>query len=178
MLKELEQECIRRKIPILKRKKAEWLLQKIQQLKPQRILELGTAIGYSGIILASQGAELTTIEINPKAAEESMINFKKNNITAKVLIGDGVNIIKEIKEQFDLIFIDFNLTSYNKILENCITLTKQNGFIIADNINLIVKRKTTTKHCQDFKEAILHHKKLNTEIINIEDGISISQKIS
>src|SRR3989344_3029259 len=147
-LQELEQESILRGIPIVGREKGFWLLQKIQEIKPQKILELGTANGYSGIILGSQKGELTTIEINEKIAAEA----------------------EEKKEFFDLIFIDFAKRKYLTVLEDCITLVKRNGFIIADNI--------TMEGCQDFKEAVLTHPKLKTEIINIKDGLSCSEKMS
>ena len=179
-LSELEQNCLARAIPIISKEKAKLLLKKIQQLKPKRILELGTAIGYSGIILGSEGAELTTIELNPRAAEEAVINFAKFNINAQIIIGDGVEIVKDLvknKQSYDLIFIDFYLQGYHFVLEDCIKLLKDNGVIIADNVNLEVQRKDKIINCQDFKKAILNHPQLKTEIIEIGDGISISQKV-
>ena len=101
-LKQLEQESIARGIPILGSKKGAWLLQKIQQVKPQQILELGTANGYSGCILGSAGAELTTIEVNAIIAEEARQNFKKYGIKAQVLMGDAVEITKRLAEHGSL----------------------------------------------------------------------------
>ncbi|MEW5896345.1 MAG: methyltransferase domain-containing protein [Nanoarchaeota archaeon] len=177
-LKLLEQQSIKRGIPILNKEKSIWLLKKIKELRPQKILELGTANGYSGIILGSEGAELTTIEINEKIAEEAKENFVKFAIKAEVIVGDGVEIAKkeivkklrkEKKEYYDLIFIDFSKRDYIKVLEDCIELTKKNGFIIADNVNM--------EKCKEFKDAILNHPQLKTEIIEIKDGISCSEKI-
>src|SRR3989338_2388873 len=106
-LQPLEQESLIRGIPILGSKKGAWLLQKIQQTKPQQVLELGTANGYSGCILGSEGAELTTIEVNSVIAEEARDNFKRYNIKAKVLVSDGVEILKRIaaekQEYYDII---------------------------------------------------------------------------
>ena len=173
-LQELEQESILRGIPIVGREKGFWLLQKIQEIKPQKILELGTANGYSGIILGSQKGELTTIEINEKIAAEAKENFRGFGINAHVIVGDGVVEVQKLaekkKEFFDLIFIDFAKRKYLTVLEDCITLVKRNSFIIADNI--------TMEGCQDFKEAVLTHPKLKTEIINIKDGLSCSEKMS
>ena len=169
-LRELEQESISKGIPIIGEEKGKWLLEKVKQHQPKRILELGTANGYSGCILGSEGGELTTIEIDGKIAEEAMINFGKHNVNAKVLIGDGVKITKELAingDKFDLIFIDFALNQYIEVLEDCIKLTKPNAVIIVDNINLEVKQR----NCQDFKEAILNHPNLKSEIINIKDGL-------
>ena len=89
-LQPLEQESIARGIPILGSKKGAWLLQKVQEIKPQRILELGTANGYSGCILGSEGAELTSIDVNAIIAEEARQNFRKYGIKAQVFVGDGV----------------------------------------------------------------------------------------
>ena len=169
----LEQESIARGIPILGSKKGAWLLQKVQELKPQRILELGTANGYSGCILGSGGAELTTIEVNVIIAEEARQNFKRYGIKAQVLLGDGVEITKRLttekSEYYDLIFIDFAKSKYLTILEDCIKMVRKGGFIIADNI--------TMDGCQDYKEAVLHHPQLKTELIPIKDGLSCSTKV-
>ena len=74
-LQVLERESIARGIPIIGSKKGSWLLQKVRETKPARILELGTANGYSGCILGSEGAELTTIEVNALIADEARNNF-------------------------------------------------------------------------------------------------------
>ncbi len=171
-LQSLEQESIARGIPIIGSKKGAWLLQKVQQTKPQRVLELGTANGYSGCLLGSEGAELTTIEVNAIIAEEARQNFKRYNIKAKVLVGDAVEITKrlakETPEDYDLIFIDFAKKKYIEVLEPSIKLVKNDGFIIADNI--------TMDDCLNFKEAVLNHPQLKTELIPIKDGLSCSTK--
>ncbi|MDP4012148.1 MAG: class I SAM-dependent methyltransferase, partial [Candidatus Nanoarchaeia archaeon] len=131
-----------------------------------KILELGTANGYSGIILGSEGAELTTIELNSEIAEEAKTNFKEYKIKAKVIIGDAVEEIKNLNENFDLIFIDFAKRKYIEVLEIAIGLLNKKGVIVADNI--------TMEGCQDFKKAVINHHKLKTEIINIKDGLSYS----
>lgn len=172
-LQPLEQESIARAIPILGSKKGAWLLQKVQEIKPTTILELGTANGYSGCILGSTGAELTTIEVNAIIAEEARQNFKKYRTKAQVLLGDAVEIVKRlVKEKsdyYDLIFIDFAKHKYITVSEDCIKLVKKGGFIIADNI--------TMDGCQDYQEAVLEHPQLKTKLIPIKDGLSCSEKV-
>ncbi len=172
-LSDLEKESIKRGIPIIGREKGMWLWQKIEEHKPADILELGTANGYSGSILGSEGGELLTIEINEEIAEEAMRNLSKLDINARIIMGDGVEIVNKFalknKDIFDLIFIDFHKKGYFKVLEACITLVKKGGYIIADNI--------TFDACQDFKQAVLSHPQLETEIIPIKDGLSCSRKI-
>ncbi|HLD80177.1 MAG TPA: class I SAM-dependent methyltransferase [Candidatus Nanoarchaeia archaeon] len=172
-LQPLEQESIARGIPILGSKKGAWLLEKIKETQPKQILELGTANGYSGCILGSEGAELTTIDVNAIIAEEARENFKQYGIKAQVFVGDGVEVVKRLvkekQDYYDLIFIDFAKNKYIAVLENCLTLVKKGGFIIADNI--------TMDGCQDYQEAVLKHPQLKTELIPIRDGLSCSRKI-
>ena len=165
-LKKLEKESIKRGIPIIGKEKREFLLNMVKKEKPKTILELGTANGYSGIILGSEGGKLVTIELAEKSAEEAKENFKKFKINAKVILGDAVKVIKNLNDKFDLIFIDFAKRDYIDVLEDCIRLTDKT--IIADNINV--------EDCKEFKETILKDKRLKTEIIDIKDGLSYSRK--
>lgn len=168
-LSELEQKSLGRRIPIIGSKKGAWLLEKIKELQPEKILELGTANGYSGIILGSEKANLTTIEIDPEIAEEAKQNFEKFNVKSKIIIGDVVDKIKTLDCCFDLIFIDFAKRKYLEVLDDCLRLLKEGGHLIADNI--------TMEGCQDFREAVMNHPRLKTEIIDIKDGLSFSVKV-
>lgn len=172
-LKQLEKESIEREIPILGSLKGKFLLEKIKEIKPKNILELGTANGYSGIILGSEGGKLTTVEINPELAKEAKENFKRFKINAEVVVGDGVEFVRNIslknKEYFDLIFIDFAKRDYVKVLEGCVKLVKENGYIIADNMSF--------DGCQDYKKDVLKHPLLKTEVVKIADWMSLSKKI-
>lgn len=171
-LRELEKNALSRNIPILGSEKGLWLLNKIKEFRPRKILELGTAIGYSGIILASQGAELVSVEQDPHSAEGAKENFKIFNINANVVVGDAVEEVKKLVAQnkkFDLIFIDFAKSRYFDVLEDCLYLTNTKGLIIADNITMFT--------CQNYKKAVLEDPRLHTEIIAIKDGLSVSEKI-
>lgn len=168
-LEQLEEESIARGIPIIGSEKGEWLLEQIQKIQPKEILELGTANGYSGIILASEGGNLTTVEKDKKISVEAQKNFSMFGINVRTILGDGEDMMKFFDdESFDLVFIDFAKKKYMKVLEEVIRVTKPKGWIIADNI--------TMQDCKDFREAIEKHTKLKTEIIEIKDGLSISQK--
>ncbi|HLC90316.1 MAG TPA: class I SAM-dependent methyltransferase [Candidatus Nanoarchaeia archaeon] len=171
-LKSLEQESIARRIPIIGSAKGTWLLQQVQKYKPKKILELGTANGYSGCILGSEGAEVTTIDIDGHITEEAKRNYALFNIKATIIIQDGVEAVKDMaavrKDYFDMIFIDFHKTGYFQVLEDCLRLLKPKGIMIADNI--------TFPGCQDFRQAVLTDPRLETIIIDIRDGLSFSQK--
>jgi predicted O-methyltransferase YrrM len=172
-LKELEKKSITVGIPIIGPNKGKWLYDKIVELKPKNILEIGTATGYSGIILGHLGANLTTIDQDKKAQAEAKKNFDEFKINSEIINGNGVEEVKKLSKEksnvFDLIFIDFAKKRYIDVLEYCIDLVKVNGYIIADNIDL--------DGCQNFKTAVMNHPKLNTEIIDIEDELSCSEKI-
>ncbi|PIN80107.1 hypothetical protein COV11_04685 [Candidatus Woesearchaeota archaeon CG10_big_fil_rev_8_21_14_0_10_30_7] len=167
-LEKLEQESISRGIPIIGSEKGKVLELFVNLLKPKKILEIGTANGYSGIILGIQGAKLITLELDSKIAKEAERNFQKFNINAKIIIGDALETIKKINEQFDLIFLDFYKKGYNKILPTLLKLLKTKSVLIADNI--------TFEGCQDFKKTILNNPQLTTIIIPIKDGLAISVK--
>ncbi len=165
-LNSLEEISRRRRIPIIGREKGNWLLGKIKELRPRKILELGTANGYSGVILGSEGSSLTTVELDPRMAKEAEENFLKYNTQAKVIVGDGVKVIKELQGKFDLIFLDFAKKKYLVVLDDCLRLLNKKGCLIADNINM--------EKCQNFKEEILKNPRLKTEIVKIGDGLSFS----
>lgn len=174
-LRLLEQESVARGIPIVGAKKGRWLYDKVQEWKPERVLELGTANGYSGCILGSAGAELLTIELDPLIVQEATKNFSFFHVGGKVLVGDAVveveKLVKDVKyhKSFDLIFIDFAKKKYLSVLENCITLLKTGGYIVADNITFL--------GCRDYKKRVQEHPQLETEIVLFGiDGFAVSQK--
>ena len=170
-LKSLESESLARGIPIIGCEKAEWLLSKIEELRPEQVLELGTANGYSGLVLGSLGANLLTVELDKKIASEAVQNFKNFNIDAKVVVADGVAVVCDLVDKnqlFDLIFVDFAKKKYVNVFNSCLKLLRVGGFLIADNINFL--------GCKDFKNLVVSSKFLDTQLIDIKDGLSFSKK--
>lgn len=175
LLQDLENQSIFKGIPIVGREKGTWLADKVREIQPELVLELGTANGYSGIILGSEGAELITIEINLEIAEEARNNFTQFSVNAKIIVGDAVQEVQKLMQNktnvgsFDIIFIDFAKDKYIEVLDNCLKLVRKNGFIVADNIQM--------EGCHDFKMAVLKHPQLKTELVRIKDGLSCSEKV-
>ena len=172
----LEQESIARGIPIVGAKKGKWLYDHIQIIQAQKILELGSANGYSGCILGSTGAELVTIELDPIIAREAVKNLAFYHIKARVLAGDAVAEVEKLARDqknhhtFDFIFIDFAKKKYLSVLENCISLLTVGGYIVADNILFA--------GCANYKKRVQEHSQLQTELILFGlDGFAVSQKI-
>jgi len=169
-LKSLEEESRKRGIPIIGCVKGQWLYERVLELRPKKVLELGTANGYSGLILTDLGAELVTIEQDYGIAQEAHRNFAeygRRNIN--VINGDANQVVKDLEGEFDLIYIDHVKSSYLKVLGECIRLCRKGGVIIADNISF--------EGCRDFKEKVKEDSRLETEIVDIGDGLSLSVKL-
>ncbi len=166
-LEEIKEESERRDIPVLGRKKGEYLLKTVFEEKPDKVLEIGTAIGYSGIILGSAGAELTTIDKNKREAKEAVSNFAEFNIKAKVVTGRGEEVVKFLDDDYNLVFLDFEKNLYEDVLEDCIRLCKEGGLIIADNAKM--------EKCSDYLEKVQNHPRLETRVVDIGDGLAESR---
>lgn len=186
-------------VPIVRTKSHSILENLIKKNNPQNILEIGTAIGYSGIImLKSSSAKLVTIEHNKNYVKLAKNNFKKFKVNKRVriLIGDCHVKIAEMvvdnkyKDFFDFIFLDGPKAQYSLLLENLIYLLKPNGTLVVDNVLFRgyttneqiapTKRfKTIIKRLNDFIDMCKNHKELyNVKLIDTEDGILYAKKIS
>ncbi|GBC75526.1 Putative O-methyltransferase [archaeon HR06] len=142
-------------------------------LKPRRILELGTAIGYSTLIMAKAvkgRGKILTVERDYRLAQKAKDNFKKVGLNRKIeiIVGEAVEEIKRIKGRFDLIFLDIEKKDYYDVLEDCIKLLKRGGVLVADNV--------LWDELKDFRSIIMNHPKLESLILEVKDGMSISVK--
>ncbi|AEB76216.1 O-methyltransferase [Clostridium botulinum] len=191
ILKELKEFAIKEQVPIVQDEVANFLKFMVLSNKPKKILELGTAIGYSSILMnmACNGqCEITTIE-----RDENMISIAKNNIVKygfndkiKILQGDCLEILPTIDEQFDLIFMDAGKGHYNHFLPHCMRMLKKDGMIIADNVlfrgmvasdDLVKRRKITiVKRMRSYLEMVSSDENLITSVIPMGDGIAITTR--
>ena len=163
----IETEQKRRGVPLIGKEKGKFIFEILKNKKPKKILELGTGEGYSGIILGSTGAELTTIDWNKNRIDKSKKNFAKFGMNVTLIEGDCIEKIKILNEKYDIIFMDFTKKNYKTILEDCIKLLKRDGIIIADNVKMIKTKK--------FHDMITGDKRFFTKIIEIGDGLSVSK---
>ncbi|MCF8068444.1 MAG: O-methyltransferase [Desulfobacterales bacterium] len=121
----------------------------------KRILEIGTAIGYSGIFFAEAckitDGKLTTIEMNPAHADRAADNFKKSGLSdfTEVLNGDARDILNGMAESFDMVFLDIDKVTYIDLLEPCHKILKNNGLMITDNVAF--------KESDEFNQALKAH---------------------
>lgn len=189
ILKEIEEDAIKNHIPIVHKEVAALLKVITKASNVKKVLEVGTAIGYSTILLcqaAGKGGHVTTIERDNERVQEAIKNIDRVNLSKNIQIieGDAQEVLKFLDQQYDLIFLDGAKGHYKDMLMDCINLLKNGGLLISDNIlfkgmvandELVIRRKRTiVNRMRDYLSYICNHPQLDTSIIPIGDGVAIS----
>jgi predicted O-methyltransferase YrrM len=155
----------------------------------EKVLEVGSAIGYSAIAMAKCGAHVTTIERDDKMLTQLYANLKKYGFEDKVTVvaGDALDVLKELTGEFDMVFLDAAKGHYMNFLPHCMRLIKTGGILVSDNIlykgmvatdELAIRRKVTIiRRMREYLTHICNHSGLITSIVPIGDGCAISYKI-
>ena len=188
----IEKFAIENKIPILLTESRTFLKEIIKIRKPQNILEIGTAIGYSGclMLLNSSESKLTTIEKDSNMVEIAEHNFKCCDLIDRVSIlnGDATEIIKSLPNKYDFIFLDGPKSQYIHQLPFLLNILNERGLILADNIcfkGLVFSKndlpknnryKTIVKNLRKFIDDVRNNPSLKYEIFEIGDGLITIQK--
>lgn len=155
LLMELEAEARFEAIPIVGPVAGELLFLLVTAMRADKILELGTATGYSTIYLASacssSKARVVSIEKNPKLAERVQINFQKAGLNDRIEIrlGDARDELMKMKGPFDLIFMDIDKADYASVLRQCRRLLRKGGLLVIDNVGFV--------ESDGFNQAIFNH---------------------
>lgn len=139
LILELEEFAKIHNVPIVTKEVAKYLEFMIKTNKVKNVLEVGTAIGYSGILMArlieKNGGVLTTIEIDEERFNQAKENFAKANLTnVKMILGDATEEIEKLNDNFDFIFIDASKGQYKKFFEDSYKMLNENGIVFIDNI--------------------------------------------
>lgn len=180
----------KREIPVSDRETLTFLQTLLSALRPENILELGTAVGVSAaaMLSACENARITTVEKDKNFALEARQNFEKLNISTKVTLieGDAGEVIKELRGQFDFIFLDSAKVQYVKYLPHLKRLLKSGGTLLADDVLLYgyvtgeeetpKKRKMLVEHIKEYIREVTSDTELNTVIINLGNGLAMSVK--
>lgn len=177
-------------VPIIKHEMEQFLTFMVTFHRPLRILEIGTAIGYSGIVMlsaADKGCHLTTLELSEAMAAQATDNFEKFGFRKQVTLipGDATQTIKTLKTPYDLIFMDAAKGQYRAYYEDALRLLKSGGLLIADNIlqdGLLAKsryaipRRQRTIHgrMREFVKLLMEHPELTTTTQAIADGVCVA----
>jgi len=157
-------------------------------IKPKKVLEIGTYTGYSALCIAEgldKNGIIHTIDINEELKEIQNKYFKKSGFENQIHqhIGNALDIIPNIKDSFDLIFIDADKENYDKYFDLVIDKIVSGGVLISDNVlwsGKVLNNKNKdliTQKLIEFNQLVKKDKRLDTIILPIRDGISISRKI-
>src|SRR5699024_10192005 len=193
-IKELEEAAEENNVPIMDSISIDFMLNMIRIHRPARILEIGTAIGYSALRMqdANPAAKITTIEKAEDRYKEAINNInhlqKSRNIT--VHLGDALEVIRELhvrKETFDFIFLDAAKGKYMEFFELVHPMLERGGIIVTDNVlfrgyvanpELAPKRfKNMVKKIRNYNAFLSNHPDYITSILPIGDGVMLSSKI-
>lgn len=194
-LEDLEVSCIETGVPIIRKSMQNLLKFILRSVRPKRILEVGTAVGFSAILMAETldaDTRITTIEKYEKRIPLAKENFKISGYEDRIefLEGDAADILKELKSDgrtFDLIFMDAAKGQYMNFYEEVMGLLEKGGILVSDNVlqdgdivqsRFAVKRRNRTIHSRmrEYLRIISEDERLTTTILSIGDGVSLSVK--
>lgn len=194
MLLELEISARKNRVPIIKHDAKEMLKLMLKMHQPKTILEIGTAVGFSAITMleALEGkAHITTIERSQKMIDQAKGNFKAFRYEEQVTLleGDSEAILPTLIGEYDCIFMDAAKGQYMTFLPMCLDLLKDGGILISDNVlqdgyiaksKWSIPRRQRTIHgrMRDYLWELTHNEVLETAVIPISDGMTISIKRS
>lgn len=192
-LNEIEDECRRTNVPVIRTQMQSLLRLLLAVNRPMHILEVGTAIGFSALLMseyAPEGCRITTIEKYEKRIPIARENFqragKEDVIT--LLEGDAAEILKSLDESFDFIFMDAAKGQYIHFLPDILRLLRKGGLLISDNVlqdgdimesRFAVTRRNRTIHSRmrEYLYELKHREELETVILQDGDGVTVSVKL-
>lgn len=190
-LLEMEEYAFKNHVPIVHPEVGQFLKVLINIKKPKKILEIGTAIGYSASLMATamgESGEILTIERREDMINIAQENIEKNGLSGKIKIvpGDAEEILPNIKDSFDFIFLDAAKGKYLEFFSYCIDNLADNGIIASDNVlfkgmvasdDLVIRRKKTiVKRMREYLDYICNNESFESCIIPIGDGVALTYK--
>lgn len=191
-LNELEEYALATDVPIVRTEMQSFLRFLMKMKRPKKILEVGTAIGFSALLMseyAPEGCQITTIEKYEKRIPLAKENFKKagKDHLITLLQGDALEILPSLTEQYDFIFMDAAKGQYIHFLPDILRLLAPNGLLVSDNVlqdgdvlesRFAVTRRNRTIHSRmrEYLYTLKHMEELTTAIIPLGDGVALSTK--
>ena len=192
VLDAIEQEALDSYVPIIRKSMQSFLKLLLAMKKPKRILEVGTAVGFSSIFMAEYNpvpCEIVTIENYEKRVPIARENFKRAGKEQQITLieGDATEVLKTLEEPFDLIFMDAAKGQYIHFLPDILRLLKTGGTLVSDNVlqdgdiiesHYVVTRRNRTIHkrMREYLYELTHREDLVTAVLPVGDGITISEK--
>ena len=193
-LSKLYDDAVRRGVPVIREDTADYLKVFLAGLKPERILEVGTAVGYSSLFMAGYLGGTTfidTIELDTDMADEAEMNFRrfKRDDVITLHRGDASEILEDMAEQggrsYDLVFIDAAKSQYKVYFSQAMRMVHPGSVIVTDNIlesglvlesHFLVEKRDRTIHdkLREYIYLIKNDERLETAILSVGDGIAVS----
>ena len=188
-LEKIKKKALEDHIPIIMDDTLEVVAKILREIKPSRILEIGTAVGYSAICFSEylqENGSIDTIERDEERAKQARKNFKRVEAENKIQLyeGDAVEILPTLQESYDVIFIDAAKGKYPFFLEQALRMSHQGTVIIADNVlykGYVMgdynkhKQRTAVRNLREYIAEITNDIRLETEILEVGDGLAISR---
>ncbi len=192
LLEEIETEALGTDVPVIRKETQECLKLFLAMKKPERILEVGTAVGFSAILMKTYNpadCTITTIENYEKRIPIARTNFRRAGVEESITLleGDAARVLEQLREPYDLIFMDAAKGQYIHFLPHVVRLLKADGVLISDNIlqdgdiiesryAVIRRNRTIHRRMRQYLYELTHHEQLVTAVFPVGDGITVSSK--
>ena len=188
-LEKIKQKALENHIPIIMDDTLEVVDKILTEIKPSRILEIGTAVGFSAMCFSEYlqpEGKIDTIERDSERVAEARQNIKNVEVEEKINIyeGDAVEILPTLNEKYDVVFIDAAKGKYPFFLREAMRMIKPNGVILADNIlykGYVMsdynkhKQRTAVRNLREYVKEVTENPNIETEILEVGDGLAISR---
>jgi len=192
MIEIIKKEALEDNIPIIMDDTLEEVKKILEDAKPNNVLEIGTAVGYSAIRIVQNSPSikhLDTIERDAERVSKAIENIKSCNLEEiiKVIEGDAVEILPSIKKKYDIIFIDAAKGKYPVFLSEAIRLLSEHGIIIADNVlykGYVLsdynkhKQRTAVRGLRTFLKELNENDSFETSLLEVGDGLIVAKKVN
>ena len=192
ILEDIEREALADNVPIIRREMQSFLKVLLMVKKPMRVLEVGTAVGFSALLMSDylpEGGHITTIENYEKRIPIARENFRRAGKEDKITLieGDATEVLAEMEGTFDFIFMDAAKGQYIHYLPNVLRLLSDGGCLVSDNVmqdgdiiesRFAVERRNRTIHARmrEYLYELKHNDELVTSLLPLGDGVAISTK--
>ncbi len=189
-LEKIKEKALDEHIPIIMDDTLAVIDKVLKEIKPKKILEIGTAVGYSAMCFSKylqEGGRIDTIERDEERIAQAKENIVKVGVQEKINIieGDAVEILPNLNEKYDMIFIDAAKGKYPFFLQESLRMLNENGIIFADNIlykGYVMsdynkhKQRTAVRNLREYIAEVTNNPELETEILEVGDGLAITKK--
>ena len=192
VLEKIEQEALDTYVPIIRKETQSFLKVLLMIKKPLKVLEIGTAVGFSAILMSEympDGGRITTIEKYEKRIPIARENFRRAGKEGQITLieGDALEVMRRLEGTYDFIFMDAAKGQYIHFLPEAVRLLSEGGALMSDNVlqegdviesRFAVERRNRTIHSRmrEYLYELKHHERLKTTILPLGDGIALSVK--